>query len=113
MAPGQSCNDLLHDSPVRPRLGARAHVLQVARREALDLGERGVQIGTEPVDDMRAPTFPLLPCEDVAADGPVEQNKFCVDRERGLDLRGADAGLQIVEPRGVAGRQAGAAPCDV
>lgn len=43
-----------------------------------------MQIGTESVDDMRAPTFPLLPCENVTADGPLEQDEFRVDRERAL-----------------------------
>jgi len=107
VTPGQSCNKLLHNSRVWPRLGERPHVLQVARREPLHLRKRNVEVGAEPLDDVRPPPFRLLPAEDVAPDGPVEKDQLRVDRQRRLHLRRADAGLQFVEPRGVASREIG------
>jgi hypothetical protein len=47
------CKQRLHNCLVRPRGGERAHVLQVARREALHLGEHGVEVDAEPVDVRR------------------------------------------------------------
>ena len=36
-----------------------------------------------------------LPIEDVAADLPVQQDQFAVDRERGVQLRRLNASLQV------------------
>ena len=67
-------------------------------------GELHLKIVGEAVDDLRSPTLASLPDEDVAADRPVEQNQFPVDRERRPDLCAADAGLELLEKLRVAGR---------
>src|SRR6185295_5926675 len=46
--PRQSCSNLLHKWFVAPRGREGAHVLEVAGREALHLGERGAQVSAEP-----------------------------------------------------------------
>jgi len=45
MAPWNLCNKLLHNCLVRPGLGERPHVLQIAGREASHLGKSALQIG--------------------------------------------------------------------
>ena len=54
VAPGQACSRLLHKL-LRPRLGQRPHVVQVAQRPAALVRELGPQVGSEPVDDPAAP----------------------------------------------------------
>ena len=46
-----------------------------------------MQVGGQAVDDLGPQPSSLLPAEDVAADLPVQQDEFAVDREGGPDLR--------------------------
>ena len=72
MPPGNLCNNLLHKLFVRVGLGKSAHVLEVARRESLQLGERVKKVRSQPVYHLRAQAEPLLPRQYVTTDIPVE-----------------------------------------
>ena len=48
------------------------------RKEKLAL-----QICRQAINDLCAPAFPLLPIKDVAADLPIQKDKFAVYRNRG------------------------------
>ena len=58
----------------------------------------------QPVNDLGAPAFQLLPLQDITADLPVEQHQLAVDGQRGPGSGGADAGFQVVQKGIVAGR---------
>jgi hypothetical protein len=60
VAPGKSCNRLLHEVLAGPGGGHGPHVLQVATGEAALLGEGGAQVGGEAVDDLGTPARVLL-----------------------------------------------------
>lgn len=102
VAPGDLCNGLLHDRLLGPGGGEGPHVLEVAGREARHLRERLPEVAGELVDDLGSPAPLLLPQQDVPADAPVEQDELAVDGERGLDARGADAPLELLEELAVA-----------
>ena len=108
VAPGQLCNDLLHNCAVRPRRGKGAHVLEVARREPLHVGVGLAQVGGEPVDDLGAPAGALLALEDHPADVPVEQHHRRVRRHDDAQPLLLDALLDLAERLGVVARQPGA-----
>lgn len=55
------------------------------------------QIGGEAVDDLGAPAVRLMALADRPADLPIQADQFPIDRQRGPDLRGADAFLQVAE----------------
>jgi len=93
----------LHKFGIWPRLSEGAHVLQVARRKTLHVQKGIAQVLRQPFDDLGAPAYAALPIEDVAADLPVQQHQFAVDRQRRPLLGGVDAGLQLGEPSGVIG----------
>ena len=81
--PRQLCSNLLHKFLLGPDLGEAPHILEVAGREAFHVGKRALQVRRQAIDDLGAPAFPLLPIEDVAADLPIKQDQFAVDRNRG------------------------------
>ena len=97
MAPGDLCNNLLHKLLVGVRFGERAHVLQVARGEALHFGEGATQVDGQAVDDFRTPAVLSLSFEDGAPDPPVEQHQSAVDGEDGAHLCGSDALPQVIQ----------------
>jgi hypothetical protein len=82
---------------VGPSLGKRSHILETARTESLDAGKLDLQIMGQPVDDPGAPAFGSLPCQDVAADRPVEKDKLSADGKGGSNLSPFDAILQVLE----------------
>ena len=82
MEPRQLCSSLLHKFRLGPGLGHGAHVFEITRRKAFHLREGVAQIVGQPVDDLGAPSLACLPGQDIAADLPVEQHQFAVDRQR-------------------------------
>src|SRR2546423_11245042 len=66
--PRQLCNNLLHKLSVRGRFCESPHIPKISSPESGDLGECSTQIVRETVDDFRAPSFRLLPVEDVGSD---------------------------------------------
>lgn len=80
MAPGQLCSAALHNCRIGPRRGERPHVLEVARRVTLGVGEPFPQVGGQSVDDFRAPAFLGLAGQDVGPNRPVGGNQFPVGR---------------------------------
>ena len=60
VAPGNLCNELLHDSLIRPCLRKRPHILEVPGRKAGDLWKRPAEVLRQAVDHLRAPSFFLL-----------------------------------------------------
>ena len=100
--PGDLCKHRLHNCIVRPSLGERAHVFQVARGESFHFGERSLEVCRQTVDHLRAPVFPLLPVQDIAADLPVKQDQFPVDRQRRTKLRRSNPPFQVGEKLPVA-----------
>ena len=93
--PGQLCSNLLHKFLLRPNLRKPPHVLQIAGRESLHLGECAFEIGRQTVDNLSPPAFALLPVEDVAPDLPVKQDQFSIDREGCTDLSCLNPALQV------------------
>ena len=69
MSPGNFCNKLLQNCRVRPDLGERPHVAEVARGEALDLGEGVSQIARQLIDDLAAPTMLRIRCSYLGSRG--------------------------------------------
>ena len=95
VVPGNLCKHRLHKCLIRPRLGERPHIFQVARRESLHIGEGSLEVRRQAVDHFGAPAFPFLPVEDIAADLPVQQDQFPVDRQRCMELRSLNPALQV------------------
>jgi hypothetical protein len=83
MAPGQLCNDPLHNFGIGPGNGQGPHIFEVSRRKPGHFGERLTEIPGQPVDDLGAPTLTLLPGENIPPDGPVEHDHLAVDRQAG------------------------------
>ena len=83
MEPRQLCSNLLHKLFLGPDLGEAAHIFEVANRETPHVWKLALQVGSQAIDDLSAPTFPLLPIEDVAADLPIKEDQLAVDRNRG------------------------------
>ena len=103
--PGQLCKHPLHEVRVGPCDGEGPHVLEVARREALCVGELRLQVRRDAVDDLRAPPLRRLPRADVTTDAPVEADKLAVDRtSRPLPCL-VDARLHVANPIGIARRR--------
>ena len=85
--PGDLCKHRLHNCFIRPGFAERPHVFQVTRGESFHVRERSLEVCRQTVDHFRAPVFPFLPVEDVAADLPIEQDQFPVDGHRRTKLR--------------------------
>lgn len=82
LAPGQLCNDLLHNLLVGPGQGQFPHIFQVSRRETSHVWELRMQIRRQLIDDAGAPLVSGLPLNDLPSDSPVQQDHFAVDGER-------------------------------
>lgn len=102
VSPRNLCNKLLHNCFVRPGLAERPHVFQVARGESFHVRERSLEVRRQTVDHFRAPVFPFLPVEDVAADLPVEQDQFPIDGHQRAKLRRANPPLKVGEKLSIA-----------
>jgi len=76
MPPGQKCHKLWHYFGVGPGLGQAAHVLQVAGAVAFDSGKLLLQVGAEPINDPGTPALGLLAGQDLASNGPIEQDQL-------------------------------------
>lgn len=87
VTPRNLCNKLLHNCFIRPGFAERAHVFQVPRRESFHIRERSLEVRRQTVDHFRAPVFPFLPVEDIAADLSVEQDQLSIDGHRRAKLR--------------------------
>jgi hypothetical protein len=87
MAPGQMCNKLLHDLPVGERLSKGAHVFEVSWRKPRHFREIAPKVRCEPIDDAAAPALNVLARQNLAADAPIEQNKFSVDSNGCFEAR--------------------------
>ncbi len=75
-APGQLCNALLHNCPIRPGVGKLPHVLEVAWREPAHVRKSGLQVMRKPVDHPGAPSFLLLALQDKLTDVPMSGGTF-------------------------------------
>ena len=95
VVPRQSCKHPLHKCLLRPRLGKGPHVLQVARREPLHVGEGQSQVVRQSVNDLGTPAEFGLPVEDVSSDSPVKQHQLGVGRQRGPLLSSVDPTLEV------------------
>jgi len=62
-----------------------------------------LQVTGQTVDDLSAPALGLLAVENLAANGPLEQNQLPADGLGGADLGRVDAGLQLLKEFGVSG----------
>ena len=102
--PGQLCKHRLHKFAIRPRLGERAHVLEVARRKALHVREGVAQILCQPLNHLGTPVLAALASEDIAANLPIKQHQFAIDRQRRALLGGVNACFEFGQPGGVVRR---------
>lgn len=75
------CSKLLHNSLARPRVGERAHVFEIPRREYLHPREHSSEIGGQSIDHLRSPAESGFSIEDVATDAPGEQHELAIDGE--------------------------------
>ena len=82
-------NKLLDDCLIRPGLG------------------KGAQIVRQPRYHLGAPAFTGLALQDVAAHLPVQRHQLAVHGQRRTLLRAMDAGFQLGQSVGVAGRRGG------
>src|SRR5215472_14398248 len=90
MFPGNLCTKLLHNFAVRPRLGERAHVFEIAGGVTRQFWKLSLKVAGEPINDLGAPAFAFLTCEDVAPNFPIMQDKLGIGCQGGLDLCSAD-----------------------
>ncbi len=97
---------LLHKSSLWPRRGERAHVLEIARREALHVGECLAQIRGQPVNHLGPPPLVHLPLQDHLANIPVERNHRCVGGKNDPQAFFLDALLDSAESVRILLRQA-------
>jgi hypothetical protein len=74
VVPGYLCKRPLHNRALWPSYGERAHVFQVAGREALHTGERLAQVGRQAIDYFCAPARAFLSVEDRPSNVPVEKD---------------------------------------
>lgn len=84
MTPRQLCNKLLHDLLVGKCLRKGTHVFEVSRRKARHLGKIATEISSEPIDHAGPPSLGGPAGQDLAADAPIEQDKFSVDSDSHL-----------------------------
>lgn len=82
MVSGYLCKRLLHNCAFRPSCGKRAHVFQVAGREAFHIRERLAQVGRQAIDDLRAPARALLSVKDRPSNVPIEKE---LERQKKLE----------------------------
>jgi hypothetical protein len=105
VCPGKLCSGLLHKLlNVRPALGDRAHVVQVASRQATHVRELAAQVVSEPIDHLGAPAVFGLALKDRSADAPVELEQFGVCHSSGSNPRGPDVGFEFRQQLRVTGR---------
>ena len=98
------CSRLLHNWAMSIFAGEANHIFQIPLRKPLHLRQVIREVTREPGNDARAPAFFFLHGGNGAADVPVEMDEFRIGRERGLDLRGADAAFHRAEKRRIAGK---------
>ena len=84
--------------------GKGQHPFDIPLRKSFYLRHVVRDVPRQPRDDARAPAFFFLHGGDGAANVPIEADEFRVGRERGFDLRGADAVFHRAEKRRVAGK---------
>jgi hypothetical protein len=77
------------------------HQPQITRGEAFHLRQVVVQVGGEPRQDSRAPTFNFLSLRQHTADFPIEHEHTGIARHRSAHLGGADALLDVGQQPGV------------
>jgi hypothetical protein len=85
----------------------RSHSPHITGRKARDPRKLLLNVLRQPIDDPLAPPLALLPLDDQPANVPVQPDHLAVDRQRCLQLRRADAPLEVFEQFRVACRQAG------
>jgi hypothetical protein len=107
MIPGDLCKDRLHNCLLPPSLRECTHVLEIARRESLHLRKGSIEIRCETIDNFRAPAFPFLTIENIAADVPVEQDQFPVYSQGCPELCRLNPALQVREKLSVTVRSDG------
>ena len=56
-----------------------------------------MKVGSELINNLGSPALLLLPLQDVAADLPIQQHQFAVDRKGGAELGLPDAFFQAAE----------------
>lgn len=95
--PRQLCSNLLHKFFLGPDFGEATHVLQVARREALQIGKLALEVCGQTIDDLSALGFFGLSIEDVAANLPIQEHQLAVRRECGAQLGRLNTALQLGE----------------
>jgi hypothetical protein len=44
------------------------------------VGKLALQVCRQPINDLGAPSFPLLPLDDVAANLPIQEDQFAIHR---------------------------------
>lgn len=99
--PAQLCKHPLHNLRLRPALGERSHVLQVAGRKPLHLRKRRTQVFGEAVDDLRSVALLPLLFQNRPTDLPIQENQLAVDSEHGAHLPRLDAAFQLAQPSAV------------
>lgn len=104
VAPGQLANRLLADCLLAPGRGHLPHVFEVAAGQAAHVGERGAQVGGEPVDNAGAPALLALALEHRVAQAPVQPEQLAVDHPLSPPAGGGDRALELLEQVGVAVR---------
>jgi hypothetical protein len=67
--------------------------LRLRGEKPSSVGELGLQVGRDAVDDLRAPALGILPCADLAANLPVEADEFLVNGPSSALSRRVDTGL--------------------
>jgi hypothetical protein len=87
------CKHLSHKGLIGQSLGEGAHVLEVARRKAVDVRERTVQVTRQPIDHLGTPTLGRLTRQDVSAYLPVQQHQFALHPQHRPLLGSMDAVL--------------------
>jgi hypothetical protein len=74
MAPGQLCNDLLHDFLGGKGLSERTHVFEVSRRK-----DPSSKVRREAIDHPGTPALLRLARKNLAADIPVEKDQLSIN----------------------------------
>ncbi len=83
----------------------RAHPPEVAGRETRLAGELLLEVDRQPIDDGLPPALGPLALDDRPADVPIKAHQLVVDSQRRLDLGRSYAALEVVQQRGVRGRE--------
>jgi len=105
LAPGQLCNDPLHNSAVGPCRGKGAHVLQVSRRKPLHFRVGLTQVRGEAIDDPGSPAGAFLVIQDRPTDVPVQHDHRRVGGQDDTQPLSLDALLDLAERLRIAARQ--------